>query len=130
MIVVEGAGGLLVPLTRGVSTLDFAASLGLPLIIVARAGLGTINHSLLTVRAARDAGLKMTCVIVNRTQPAPDSEDERLIEADNVRIISEAGEVSVVGPLPFLPGAGVNAEVSRQLAVQLEKVLSKASITF
>ena len=56
-MVVEGVGGLLVPFSEGFTVLDLALALGLPLVIAARTGLGTINHTLLTVRVARAAGL-------------------------------------------------------------------------
>ena len=57
-LVVEGVGGLLVPLAEDYSVCDLAAALGLALVIAARPGLGTINHTLLTLEAARGAGLK------------------------------------------------------------------------
>ena len=55
VLVVEGVGGLLVPLTRDRSVRDLAAALGFPLVVAARPGLGTINHTLLTLEAARAA---------------------------------------------------------------------------
>ena len=129
LLVVEGAGGLLVPLTRKDSTLDFAVRLGLPLIVVARAGLGTLNHSLLTLRAAREAGLGVAAIILNRTGPEPGSENERLIEADNARFIAQAGAVKVIGPLPYVPGAGRDVAATRKLAVQLGNIPGSDSIT-
>lgn len=54
-LIVEGAGGLLVPITRRYTWLDFLNESGLPVVIAARSGLGTINHSLLTVRALQSA---------------------------------------------------------------------------
>ncbi len=129
LLLVEGAGGLLVPLTRTVSTLDIAVRLGLPLLVVARAGLGTLNHSLLTLRAARQAGLNVAAVLVNRTGPQPENEDERKIEADNLRVIAETGKVKVIGPLPYLPGAGEDVQATRKLASQLAKMLESESIT-
>jgi len=63
-LIVEGVGGLLVPLTAGFSVRDYCRQLGLPLIVVARPGLGTINHTLLTVNAARDAGLDVLGVVL------------------------------------------------------------------
>lgn len=128
LVLVEGAGGLMVPLTRTVSTLDLAVQLNLPLIIVARAGLGTLNHSLLTIRAAHDAGLEIATLILNRTGPEPQSEDDRLIEADNVRVIAETGGVKVTGPLTFVPGAGEDPQATRELATQLENVLDTTSL--
>src|SRR5262249_5284380 len=55
-VIVEGVGGLLVPFTDGYSVRDLAGDLGLPVVIVARAGLGTINHTLLTIESARSNG--------------------------------------------------------------------------
>jgi dethiobiotin synthetase len=67
IVLVESAGGLLTPLTWSMSVRDMAVALGLPLIVVARAGLGTLNHTLLTVEAARTAGLKVIAVVLNDT---------------------------------------------------------------
>jgi len=68
-LVCEGVGGLLVPLAPGYLVRDFAADLGLPLVVVAPPGLGTINHTLLTVEAARAAGLEVATIVLN---PWPD----------------------------------------------------------
>ncbi|HEX2084630.1 MAG TPA: dethiobiotin synthase [Solirubrobacteraceae bacterium] len=62
--VVEGVGGLLVPLADGYSVRDLAADLGLPLVVAARPGLGTINHTLLTVEAARAASLTVRAIVL------------------------------------------------------------------
>ncbi len=56
-MIVEGAGGIMVPLTERCSYLDLAKMLGLPVLIVARPGLGTINHTLLTITALRQRGI-------------------------------------------------------------------------
>ena len=69
-MIVEGIGGLLVPLGPG-SVAELAAQLALPLIIVARTGLGTINHSLLTYAAAQTHGLTVTGWIFNTVSSAP-----------------------------------------------------------
>lgn len=63
VLVVEGVGGLLVPLDPPRTIRDFAVALGLPLIVAARPGLGTINHTLLTLEAARAAGLHVAGVV-------------------------------------------------------------------
>jgi dethiobiotin synthetase len=63
-LIVEGVGGLLVPLTLSYSIRDLACELGLPVVIAARPGLGTISHSLLTVDAARAAGLDVRAVVL------------------------------------------------------------------
>ena len=63
-LVCEGVGGLLVPLTPGYLVRDLARDLELPLVIAAMPGLGTINHTLLTVEAARAVGLEICCVVL------------------------------------------------------------------
>jgi len=71
VIVVEGIGGIMVPLGDRVTVVDMARDLGLPLIIVARPSLGTINHTLLTVHAAQTAGLDVAAVVLNRYPTDP-----------------------------------------------------------
>ena len=62
-LIAEGVGGLLVPITPDFLVRDLAVALGLPLIVAARPGLGTINHTLLTLEAARAAGLRVAAVV-------------------------------------------------------------------
>lgn len=69
-LLVEGAGGLLSPLTETESNADLAVALGYPVLVIARLGLGTINHTLLTVEAAQRRGLQIKGVILNAAQPA------------------------------------------------------------
>jgi dethiobiotin synthetase len=71
LVVIEGVGGLLVPLSDGYDVRRLAHSLGLPLLIAARPGLGTINHTLLTVEAARSAGLDVTAVVLTPWPRSP-----------------------------------------------------------
>ncbi len=66
-LLVEGAGGLLSPVSDSMSNLDLALSLGFPLLIVARAGLGTINHSLLTIEVARSRGARLAGLLLNES---------------------------------------------------------------
>jgi dethiobiotin synthetase len=77
VVVVEGAGGLLSPITETESVADLATSFGFPLIVVARPSLGTINHTLLTLEAARTRGLKVAGIILNHATP-PDVHDRSL----------------------------------------------------
>lgn len=65
-IVVEGAGGALVPIRKNFWVVDLIRKMGLPVLIVARAGLGTINHTLLTVEALRKRRLKILGIVLNR----------------------------------------------------------------
>ena len=99
VLVAEGVGGLLVPLTPRVSVRDFAHALGLPLLIAARPGLGTINHTLLTLEAARAAGLEVRAVVIT---PWPEEPGRML--ASNRETIERLGELPVCG-LPAVPRA-------------------------
>ena len=87
---VEGVGGLLVPLSDEHDIRDLAVALGLPLVIAARPGLGTINHSLLTIEAARAAGLDVRAVILT---PWPD--EPSVMERSNRDTIARRGAVEV-----------------------------------
>jgi len=74
-LVVEGAGGLLVPVAEQTSMADLALRLGLPLLIVARAALGTINHTLLSLEAAERRGLEVVGVVVSHADASPSAAD-------------------------------------------------------
>ena len=89
-IVCEGVGGLLVPLSPTYLVRDLAADLGYPLVIVASPGLGTINHTLLTLESARTAGLEVAAVVLN---PWPETPSE--IERSNRETIAALGELRV-----------------------------------
>jgi dethiobiotin synthetase len=89
-LVAEGVGGLLVPLAGGYLVRDLAVDLGLPLVLAAPPGLGTINHTLLTVEAARAAGLGLAAVVLT---PWPESPGR--IEESNRATIAALGAVEV-----------------------------------
>jgi dethiobiotin synthetase len=101
-IVVEGAGGVLVPLGPATTMLDLAATLRLPVVVVARAGLGTLNHVLLTVDAVRRRALDVAGVVLN--EPAPSDEASRWIQDDNARTLAERG-APILARVPFCPDA-------------------------
>ncbi len=92
VLVAEGVGGLMVPLTPHYLVRDLAVDLGMPVIIVARSGLGTINHTLLTIEAARAAGLQVSCVVLS---PWPERAND--IERSNRFTIASRGKVAVHG---------------------------------
>ncbi|MGH2854718.1 MAG: ATP-dependent dethiobiotin synthetase BioD, partial [Solirubrobacteraceae bacterium] len=102
-LVVEGVGGLLVPLAEDYTVRDLAAEVGLPLVTAAPPGLGTINHTLLTLQAARAAALDV-CAVVLTPWPARPSKMER----SNRDTLARLGEVEVAG-LPPLPGPDLAA---------------------
>jgi len=90
LLLVEGAGGLLVPLADGLDMADLAVALGLPLVVVARAGLGTVNHTLLTIEAARARGLELAGVVLNGESDESTADNATLIEAGSgVRVLAQ-----------------------------------------
>src|SRR5437764_96794 len=91
-IVCEGIGGLLVPFTTGYMVRDLALDLGLPLLIAAKPGLGTINHTLLTIEAARTGGLELLGVVLT---PWPEEPSD--LERSNREAIEQLGNVGVHG---------------------------------
>jgi dethiobiotin synthetase len=91
-LVCEGVGGLLVPLTPGYLIRDLALDLDLPLLVAARPGLGTINHTLLTLEAARTAGLQIAAVVIT-----PWPEQPTGMERSNRETIESLGNVPVHG---------------------------------
>jgi dethiobiotin synthetase len=90
--IVEGVGGLLTPLADRYTVCDFALALGLPVLIAARPGLGTINHTLLTVAAARAAGLELRAVVLTPWPIRPSR-----LERSNRETIARMARVEVVG---------------------------------
>jgi dethiobiotin synthetase len=90
VLVCEGVGGLLVPLTLGYLVRDLARDLAMPLVIAAGPGLGTINHTLLTIEAARAVGLGVRAVVLT---PWPDRPGA--VEASNREAIERLGDVRV-----------------------------------
>jgi dethiobiotin synthetase len=90
-LVVEGAGGLLVPLTRTITYLDLMARWNIPVVLCARTALGTINHSLLSIEALRARGVAMLGIAFI---------GEANIESE--RIITEMGKVRRLGRLPHV----------------------------
>jgi dethiobiotin synthetase len=95
-VVVEGAGGLLVPYGPRLDGAALAKALRLPVLIIARAKLGTINHSLLTVEAARQRGLRVLGVVLN----GPHERKDPSIPL-NAAVIRRLARVPVLGPLPW-----------------------------
>jgi dethiobiotin synthetase len=115
-IVVEGAGGLLVPVARGVLLPELIKLLDIPLLVVARSSLGTINHTLLTLASCQQEGLEVVGTVINKSaldaDPAEDS---------NPQYISQFGRAPVWGSFPYLSdytGVKGNRDFLAQLFTQ------------
>ena len=110
LLVCEGVGGLLVPITPGYLVRDLAIDLELPLVVVARTGLGTINHTLLTIEAARATGLSVAGVVMT---PWPGQPSD--MEASNRDTVERLADVRVSGLAPTRPDGLAEAGASLPL---------------
>jgi len=95
LVIVEGAGGLLAPVAESLTMAELAGRLGMPLIVVARPGLGTLNHTALTLEAARRRGLMVLGVVLNKFPDRPD-----LAERTNPGAIEQSGDEVILGIVP------------------------------
>lgn len=112
-ILVEGAGGLLVPYSRAETGADLAARLGLPLLVIARTALGTINHTALTLLEARRRKLRVAGYLLNRTtsELAPHetpAANDRPPGGTNGEAIAALTSLHPLGLYPFVPPAVQN----------------------
>lgn len=97
-VLVEGAGGIYAPITETETMLDLMKALGYPVFLVAHRGLGTINHTLLSIEAIRNAGLTLKGVILNETENVePD-----YIKQDNPAAIQTFGDTQILGNIDYL----------------------------
>lgn len=116
-IIVEGIGGLLVPFTTNYFVSDLVKEFDLPVIIVTRAGLGTINHTLLTVQAARNKGLNLMGIILNGMP----KENLSVAELTNPRVVADLTGLPVLGVLPQLEDVDVEKMLFGGLRQAFEK---------
>ncbi len=98
VMLVEGAGGIMVPITKTHLLIDVVRLLNLPLIVVARTTLGTINHTILTVREATRAGIPVRGIILNSVSPEPDESEET-----NPALIANFTGTPILGKMPHIP---------------------------
>jgi len=114
-LLVEGAGGLMVPVSGGFLVADLARQLALPLLIVCRPSLGTINHTLLTVHAARTLDLPVAGFIVNGMPEKPGVAEEEAPHA-----LASLASADILGVLPQV--AGSDEEKVEALATALGRM--------
>lgn len=104
VMVVEGVGGLLCPIAERTTVADLAARLDYPLVVVARRGLGTLNHTLLTVEAALSRSIRVAGVVLNGAEPTSDPVAEATNPGELARWL---GPVPILADLPHEPGGEV-----------------------
>ena len=95
--IVEGAGGIMAPLYKKYLFLDFIKDLKLPVIIISRPGLGTINHTLLTISAAKGRGVNILGVVINYAGPIKND----ISVKTNPKTIENVGGIPVLGIVPY-----------------------------
>lgn len=108
LLVVEGAGGVMAPLNENETMLDLMKRLSYPVVVVARLGLGTINHTLLSLQTLRAAGSKLLGVVFNHTEPPQST--HRFIEEDNPKIVARFSRVTVLGKLRYFKNLSPDSE--------------------
>ena len=144
-VIAEGAGGIMVPLNRhaaseaqiiskgnraqpGSTMLDLMQALKLPVLIAARPGLGTINHTLLSIRALRSDGLDIAGVVF----VASTTDEPGFIEDDNVFTIEQFGKVPILGTLPYCAAlAGSHPDYATlpiTVVAEMEKIVNKLGV--
>lgn len=118
VVIVEGVGGFLVPLSTRHDGADMAKALGLPVILVVGMRLGYLNHALLTAPAIQAAGLTLAGWVANRIDP------NMLMFEENVRALEQRLACPLLGVLPFQPEAEaekfstlLNLEIMRETAL-------------
>ncbi|HTG82927.1 MAG TPA: dethiobiotin synthase [Geobacteraceae bacterium] len=112
-MIVEGAGGLMVPLAGGLVVADLAARLALPLLVVARPNLGTVNHTVLTCFGAKQLGLHVAGVVINNYPEKPDRAEESA-----PHLIDSLAGAPLLGVFPHCPGTEAQ-DVAERLAERL-----------
>jgi dethiobiotin synthetase len=106
VLIVEGVGGVMAPVDASHTVLNLAQWIGSPAVVVARPGLGTINHTVLTVDALRAGGVKVAGVVVNR-YPA---DGASVAQETNPRQIERWGKTQVLAVVPEAPVASMLPE--------------------
>ena len=122
-MLVEGIGGVQVPITRDYGMVELMRDLGLPAVVVVRYQLGTLNHTLLTLDTLKQKGIPVKGVIFNRTGPqAPDA-----IEQDQPRLIEELSGTQVLGEFPYIDNLNTQSFSPERLK-QLERCIDFADL--
>jgi len=120
-ILIEGVGGLLCPLTENETVADLVAALHMPLVVVARRSLGTLNHTLLTLEVARTRGLRVVGVVINETVlPQTLAEETNLVE------LQKRMQVPLLATVLFQTGSAASVPASLE-AVDWWKLANQKS---
>ena len=114
-ILVEGIGGLLVPLNSESTLLDFIKLVNLEVILVTRCTVGTLNHTLLTVRECKANGINIKGIIVNKMPSQPNE-----IESNTPQFIEKLSQVPLLGIVPYFEFLTLNVETFKQISALIK----------
>ena len=104
-VIVEGIGGVLVPIKQNYFVIDMIKEMNIPVLIVSRASLGTLNHTLLTVKACKEYDLNISGIVINNVR------DNYIIEKSISETIHELTGIFVIGSIPFIDEIDTNNTV-------------------
>jgi len=110
VVIVEGAGGILVPVGREYMMIDLVSDIGLPVVVVSRPGLGAINHSLLTLETLKRRDVDVPGFVISGFPEYPD-----IAEMTNPKVIEEVSGYSLIGVIPFIEGLSVEKGIYGKL---------------
>jgi dethiobiotin synthetase len=103
LMLVEGAGGVLVPISQNMDMRDLIVQMGLPVLVVGRTAIGSVNHVLLTVEALKQRRIAVGGIVLNRTKDAAPGTVDGMQETSTVALLRERSGVPVIGPVPYEP---------------------------
>jgi len=119
-VLVEGAGGVMVPISRDRTMLDLMTRLGLPVLVAARPGLGTLNHTLLTLEALGHRGLELGGIVLVYTDP----EEPAYIAIDNAKTLTARCGARCVTSFPYTDLDNTDSELRNTLRRTGERLIS------
>lgn len=127
LMLVEGAGGVLVPLTQEHDIRDLMLTLALPVVVVGRTSLGGINQARMTIEVLRHAGLRVLALVLNRTMPAADALAEEQ-ERATVDCLRRTVGLPICGPLPYYPATATDWESARDAMAKEPALIALAAL--
>ncbi|NWF73803.1 MAG: dethiobiotin synthase [Nitrospirae bacterium] len=122
ILLVEGVGGVCVPITSSLDVSDLIHQMKLPAVVIGRVSLGGFNHALLTLGALRRRKIPVLALVLNRSLPAR-TETARAQERSTLYLLRELAGVPVIGPLPYC------ATLERNFQREVTKLAKTATIT-
>jgi len=111
LVLVEGAGGIMVPLNSNDMMIDLMKAIAYPVILVAHTGLGTINHTLMSIQMLRSLNINILGVVFNNTVKV--KKEDKFIVDDNIKTVAEFGKVNILGVIDYLENIQSNFDVMK-----------------